>query len=69
MPLAHGYSKSIIQKNIRELMHTGKYKPRQAVAIAYSAARRSAEHRHAHPSWIHRRRVASRRRAAHHRFR
>jgi hypothetical protein len=38
MPLKKGRSKKILSQNIRELMHTGKYKINQAVAIAYSEA-------------------------------
>jgi hypothetical protein len=41
MPLRKGASKSIVSGNIRELMHTGKYPQKQAVAIALSEARRS----------------------------
>lgn len=40
MPLKTGKSKNVIKANIRELMQTGKYKQRQAVAIALSQARR-----------------------------
>lgn len=40
MPLKRGRSKKIISSNIKELMHTGKYKQRQAVAIALHQARR-----------------------------
>jgi hypothetical protein len=38
MPLKKGSSKATISKNIRELMHTGKYPQRQAIAIAFSTA-------------------------------
>jgi hypothetical protein len=38
MPLAPGKSKAVISKNISELMHTGKYPQKQAVAIAISEA-------------------------------
>lgn len=67
MPLAKGYSRSIISKNIRELRRSGR-KPRQAVAIALSEARRSAAHRGAHPAHL-RYRAKRRRRAVHHRSR
>ena len=40
-PLAKGSSKKVISKNISELMHTGKYKQDQAIAIAMSEAGRS----------------------------
>lgn len=40
MPLTPGKSKGVISSNIAELMHTGKYPQRQAVAIAFSNARR-----------------------------
>lgn len=38
MPLQKGRSKKVVSKNISELMHTGKYPQRQAVAIAMSKA-------------------------------
>mgnify|MGYP003676592741 CR=1 FL=1 len=41
MPLEKGASKGVIQRNIRELIDSG-YKPKQAVAIANSEARRNA---------------------------
>lgn len=40
MPLSKGHSKRVIQKNIRELIRAG-YKPTQAAAIAYDAAKKS----------------------------
>lgn len=40
MPLKKGSSKATISGNIRELMHTGKYPQKQAIAIAFSEARR-----------------------------
>lgn len=40
MPLTKGSSKPTIQKNIKELIKSGK-DPKQAVAIAYSEARKS----------------------------
>lgn len=39
MPLLKGSSKEIISQNISELRHSG-YPEKQAVAIAYSEARR-----------------------------
>lgn len=41
MPLKKGSSKKTVSSNIRELMHTGKYPQKQAVAIAMSEARKS----------------------------
>lgn len=40
MPLKKGSSKKTISSNIRELRHSGRSQ-RQAIAIAYSQARRS----------------------------
>jgi hypothetical protein len=40
MPLKKGSSKQTISKNISELRHSG-HKQKQAVAIAYSVARKS----------------------------
>src|SRR6266700_2659093 len=40
MPLAPGSNRSIVSSNISELMGTGKYPQKQAVAIALSNARR-----------------------------
>ena len=39
MPLAKGRSKKTIGRNIAELIRSGR-KPKQAVAVAYSKARR-----------------------------
>jgi hypothetical protein len=36
MPLIKSKSKKAFSKNVSELMKTGKYKQKQAVAIAYS---------------------------------
>ena len=63
MPLAKGYSREVIGKNIRELRRSGR-KPKQAVAIALSEARRSAAKRGARPAHL-RRRGRRRRRAVH----
>ena len=41
MPLQSGSSKKVISGNIAELMHTGKYPQKQAIAIAFSKAGRS----------------------------
>lgn len=41
MPLTPGSSRSVISDNIRELMHTGKYQNKQAVAIALHNAGRA----------------------------
>jgi hypothetical protein len=41
MPLLEGSSDETISKNIAELMRTGKYDQKQAIAIAFSKAGRS----------------------------
>lgn len=41
MPLKKGNSKKVISENIGELMSTGKYPKNQAIAIAYSNAKKS----------------------------
>lgn len=43
MPPKKGSSKKVVSENIRELMSTGKYKQKQAVAIALDNARKSGE--------------------------
>lgn len=42
MPLKQGYSKETIQKNIATEVKSGR-EPKQAVAIAYSVARKNAK--------------------------
>jgi len=41
MPLKRGGSRKVVSQNIGELMDTGKYPQKQAVAIALSNARRT----------------------------
>jgi len=41
MPLKKGKSDKVVSSNISELMHTGKYPQKQAIAIAMSQAGRS----------------------------
>ena len=41
MPLKKGTSRATVSTNVKELMHTGKYPQKQAVAIALSEARKS----------------------------
>jgi hypothetical protein len=43
MPLKKGYSKKTVSSNISELIHSGKYSQKQAVAIALEEARRARE--------------------------
>lgn len=40
MPLKEGKGKKVLSQNIEELMKTGKYPQKQAVAIAYSKQRK-----------------------------
>jgi len=57
MPLKGGSSQKTITSNIRELMHTGKYPHKQAVAIALSKSREGKSSHYAgaseHDSWLH----------------
>lgn len=46
MPLKPGTGKKTLSDNIRELMGTGKYPPKQAAAIAYSKQRESRKKKH-----------------------
>ena len=41
MPLKPGASQEVISNNIKELMKTGKYPQKQAIAIAESNARKT----------------------------
>lgn len=51
MPLARGYSPKDISSNISTEMHAGRPQ-RQAVAIAYSIARRAAKKRGVRPAHL-----------------
>jgi hypothetical protein len=51
MPLKKGYSRATISKNVREMIHAG-YKPKQAVAAAYSTARKAAKKAGKRPSHL-----------------
>ena len=51
MPLKKGYSKKTMQENIKTEIHEGK-KPKQAVAIAYSEARKAAEKAYKEPEYL-----------------
>lgn len=55
MPLAHGYSRATISKNIRKLRREG-YPQDRAVAASLNSARRDAERAGAHPAYLARRR-------------
>ena len=46
MPLKKGSSRVVVGSNIRELMHSGKYGKKQAVAIAYANAGKSRKKKH-----------------------
>jgi hypothetical protein len=72
MPLQRGYSKGTISKNISELMRSGtrlsrnpKKRQRQAIAIALSQARRSAEKRGVRPARLFKGKYGRRRSARH----
>jgi hypothetical protein len=51
MPLKKGYSRKTISANIRTEIKAGR-KPKQAVAIAYSVARKAARKRRKAPSHL-----------------
>ena len=43
MPLKRGKGRAVVSKNVSELMHTGKFSQKQAVAIALDQARRTSK--------------------------
>ena len=51
MPLKKGYSKKTISKNIRTEIHAGR-RQKQAIAIAYSTARKAARKAGKRPKYL-----------------
>jgi hypothetical protein len=53
MPIPHGYSRKTFGRIVKQEVKAG-YKPKQAVAIAYSVARRAAKKAHKRPAYLRR---------------
>lgn len=51
MPLKRGYSKKVVSKNIREMMHSG-YSQKQAIAASLSSARKHAKKAKVRPAHL-----------------